>query len=400
MISKRYMAAPSTLWIAAMALAVSGCATTSHSQSKKDAYKRWSEARSGITYSLAVQQFESGELDKAERTITQAISTSPHLAPLYVLAGRISMEKSELEKAYRLLDMAIERDAKLAEAYYVQGMVLQRWRQFDRALANYEKAHALDPDDPIGLLAASEMLVRLGRDAEATERLQEKLIYFEHSAAVRVSIARIHQRNGRHDDALVMFREAHTLAPDEPALLEQLAMAEYAAEAYPGAIYHLGRLLRLDEYRDRRDLRTALADCYQATNNPIEARRLLMQLTREEPTDVDAWVKLGEVAWLVGDQARLREAARQAYSLAPRRYESHLLVGIVLQDIERYDEAVKNFGRASELAPDEGLPHLLRGMALESLGRLDKAEEAYATAQRLSPDDARAKRLLEGLAKR
>lgn len=380
--------------IAATVMGLAGCSTTTFSQDKDDAYKRWSEARSGITYSLALQQFESGELDKAERTVNTAIAASPHMAPLYVLAGRIAMEQNELERAFHLLAKAIERDETDSEAHYVQGMVLQRWQQFDRALAAYERSYELDPDDPVGLLATAEMLVRLGRETEAIERLRSKLIYFEHSAAVRVSLGRIFLRNKQLSEALVMFREAQTLAPDEPALTEQLAMAEYAAGDFAGAIYHLSRLLRLDQYRGRRDLRTALADCYQAIGKPAESRRILLDLTREDPTDVDAWIKLGQASWIVGDQGRLREAAKQAFRLAPERFETHLLIGIVCREMDKQEEAVGRFERASELAPDESLPHLMRGMALESLGRVDEAEAAYQTARQLSPDDKRARRLL------
>jgi len=374
-----------------------GCATTSHSEAKEQAYDRWTAARSGIQYGVAMQKFEVGDLDKAQRTIEQTIGMDPDNARYYVLAARIALEKSELERAFRHLELAVEHDPELADAHYYRGVIFQRWQQYEPALRSYEQAYEHEPDNVSGLLAAAEMLVKLNRPDEAIERLRAKLVYFEHNAAIRVAIARIYQMRRNLPEALAMYREANLLAPDDPAVLEQLAMAEYSAGEYGEAIHHLHQLLSKEELADRRDLRIALADCYQATGRPADARSILLKLVRDDDNDPNAWIKLGQAAWIVGDDARLREAANRAVALAPDRFESYLLAGMVARRGGHNDAALRQFEQAARLAPDSALPQLLKGMTLQDAGQLDAAERAYRAALRIDPQDRRAQRLLAGL---
>jgi tetratricopeptide (TPR) repeat protein len=379
-----------------LAMPMWGC-VTQHSKNKSAAVDRWTAARTGISYGLAVQQFETGELDKAARTINQTLDVKPDNARFNVLAARIAMEQGELERAYRHLEIAINADPAYAEAHYYLGVVLQRWQQYDKAYEAYDMAYRTHPDEVAPLLAVAEMLVKLDRDDEAVARLQAKLVYFEHNAAMRLSIARILMKQRKLEPALSMFREAYMLQPDNPMVLEQLAMAEYAAGKFGEAILHLKQLMESPDYADRRDLRKALADCYQSTNQAQRARLIYLDLTRSQPTDVDAWIGLGQVAWIVGDMSRVRTAARQVVSLAPDRHEGYLLVGLFAQHAGRVDQAVRQFERAAELAPESALPHILKGVAQEQQGNRAAASKSYAAALKINPKDQRARQLLAGL---
>ena len=385
------------------ACVLTGCdqaVTTTMAESKQAALDRWSATRAGITYSLALQQFEAGDFDKAEHTVLEAISANPSKPEFFVLAGRIAVEKGQLERGYHYMVTAIETDPEHAPAHYQLGVINQRWQKYDVALNNYRLASQYDPESVSGLIAEAEMLVKLNRDDEALKRLSRKLVYFDHNAAIRVSIGRICLMRGEMDRAVSMFNEAHLLAPEDPTVLQHLAMAEYSDKRYGEAIYHLQQLLETEGYETRRDLRTALGDCYQATGKSKEARLLFLSLTDEDPTDVNAWVKLGQAAWIVGDERRLRQSAQQINALAPDRFEGYLLAGMVMRNDGKNVEAIALFERASGLSPDSSLPHILRGMTLEDAGQITEAGSAYAAALRIDPTDQRAKRLLAGVESR
>lgn len=378
-------------------IVLAGCSHTSYEQDKAAAMDRYNAARSGITYSLALQQYESGDFEKAERTIQQAIAANPKAPVFHVLAGRIAMEKGELERGYLAIKRATEIDPEYADAYYRMGLILQRWQRHEAAYEAYSKAYEHEPDNVNGLLASAEMLVSLDRAPQAIELLKGKLTYFEHNAAIRVSIARMYLMQQQPDSALRMFREAQLLAPEDITLVEHLALAEYSAQNYSEAIYHLGGLVKHEDYKHRRDLRTALGDCYQATGNHKQARLIFLELTQQKPTDIDAWVRLGQAAWIVGDDTRLNMAARQVTSLAPDRYEGQLLVGMVHTRAGRTNQALTSFQKASQLAPDSVLPHIMRGMTLEGAGQAEMAGQAYSMALQMDPQDARVQRLMAGV---
>lgn len=384
--------------LAALVVLVAAGCTQTHAEHKKQAMDRWTAARAGVMFGVAVQQFETGEFDKAERTINQVLSVDPSHATFNVLAARIALEKNELERAYRHLEIATESDPKNAEAHYLTGVVLQRWQRNEAAMASYLAAHEADPESDAGLIAAGEMLAQLGRGDEAIALMSDKLIYFEHSAALRMAIGRVQMKQRNFDQAIRMFNQAYVLAADDPNTLEQLAMAEYAAGRFTDALFHLKQLMKHDEMAERRDLRVALGDCYQITRRHKEAREVFLKLTHEDDTDVDAWIKLGQAAWIIGDDASLREAARRVTALAPERHEGYILVGRIEQRAGRADKAVAAFEKASRLAPDSALPHLLKGLTFEQSGDTGAAAEAYQAALRIEPSDPRAKRLLAGVA--
>ncbi|MBI1367437.1 MAG: tetratricopeptide repeat protein [Planctomycetes bacterium] len=389
-------------WMLATALAVmgfvSGCAgQPKQSEARKMARERWADARSKIMFAMAKQQFENGELDKADKTITEAISINATQAPYYDLAARILMERGQLERAYNTVGHSIELDAKRTESHYLMGVIEQRWQRYEAALEQYDTAYQCTPDDVAPLLAAAEMLVKLDRTDEAIKRLEEKRSYFENNAGLRVSLGRMYLLKRDMANATARFKEAALLAPEDMSIIEQLAMAEYADSQWADAIFHLTKLLGDPAFSDRSELKMALGDCYMATSKPVEARRVFMDLTRENPNDVNAWVKLAESAWTVGDAVRLNEAAARVQALAPERSEGYLLRGMILMRDGRSQEAIAWFDKAGQLASTNAMPWILKGITQERMGDKHAAAESYRQALRVAPNDARAQRLLVGV---
>ncbi|MDH3584178.1 MAG: tetratricopeptide repeat protein [Phycisphaerae bacterium] len=385
---------------AAVMLWCSGCASSKGMVNHKAmAKQRWTEARSRIIFSMARQEFEVGDLDKAAKSLAQAMEADPENSEFHELAARIYLERGQLERAHRRLTTAIELEPNRSSAHYLMGILLQRWQRYDAALAEYQLAYEHERDDVSGLLAAAEMLVKLRRLDDAAGLLEDKLVYFEHNAAIRVALGQISMLQRDFASAVKLFREASLLAPDKLELVEQLALAEYAAGESEDAIYHLKLLRdRSEQYAGRLDLGLALADCYLAINHARAAREELMNLAHAHPQSVDVWIKLAQAAWVLEDTVRVQQAARRITAMAPRRFEGYLVKGMVEGREGRSESALAHFELASRLAPDNALPVVLKGMTLERAGKVDAAIEAYKAALQISPGDARARQLLAALA--
>ena len=391
------MKAAAVLLLSAFTLIGSGCVTQSRKEMKAAAEKRWSDTRSGIMFSVAQQRFDAGELEKAKKTLNQAIRANPDNAKFHVLDARISLEQGSLERAYRKLERAVQLNEEHDRAHYFMGVIFQRWQRYDQALAKYEKAYELRPDDPAALVAISETLVKLERPEEAIERLKSKMNYFENNPEVRVALGRIHMLEARYDKAVRWFREASVLSAQDDAIVEHLAMAEYAAGQHGDAIQRFESLLGKKDYQGRDDLRLALGDCYMATGNPVKARAAFLEVTKNREGDVNAWIKLAQAAWAVEDRIRLQEAGRRVRELAPNRYEGQVIQGMIERSAGRTGAAVRHFERAAEMAPSHVLPLLMKGMALEDSGDRDAARQAYQRARQVAPNDPRPTQLLSAL---
>jgi tetratricopeptide (TPR) repeat protein len=380
---------------ALLSLLIVGC-QNNHKEWSDAGKQRWLGMRSSLVLQMAQQQFDTGDLTLAEKSVKDALAVDPTNPKLLVLAGRIEIERGQLERACHLFQAAITANEKWPPSRYYLGIVYQRWQQYQNALDAYAKAFELEPDNASYLLAMSEMLVSLDRTQDAIAALEDKLVYFDQNAALRATLAQLHLMQHDFAKAADYFRQASLLRPDDLKLQEEMAMSLLACARTDDAIRILERLCQEDTLRHRADLRRSLAGAYLKTGRDEQARALLVDVTKLDGANVEDWVKLAELHWTAHDIGATLSAANQIVTLAPQRHEGYLLAGLVWQERGRLDEALRLFDRAAALSGDAG-PVILRGIALEKAGRRQAAAEAYADALRRNPQDERARRLLAGV---
>lgn len=377
------------------ALLMTGCETTnSHQKAVGAADDRWRVLRGNMTLQMAQQQFDTGDLDQAEKTLTEALTTDPKNPRMHLLAGRCALERGQLERAFQRLESAGKLDPKNPEPGYYQGIVLQRWQRFDAALEKYQQAYALRADSAAYLLAIAEMLIATDKPDEAMALLTEKVSYFDQNAGIRVALGQLHAFKREYDKAADYYRQASLLRPDDMLILERLGVAQVAGGKSADAVRTFERLLLNKDYAQRKDVRHALAQAYEQAKRPTDARDQYLRITQIDPNDSDAWVKLGEFAFGQEDLSGALSAANRVMQLAPARGEGYMLAGLVWQRRGRTDDALRMFDRAAEVSPQNNEPMILRGITLEKAGKTTAAAQAYAEALKRRPDDERAKVLL------
>lgn len=364
-----------------------------HKDAVDKADARWKTMRSNMMLQMATQQFATGDLDQAEKTINEALEIDKKNDRLYTLGGRVCIERGQLERAYHMLGIAIETNAKSSDGQYYQGLVLQRWQQYEGALVRYRQAYVLEPDNVAYLLAVTEMLVSIDHIEEARELLEEKQAYFDQNAGVRGALGQVYLLKGQPEKAIECFKQASVLRPDDAQTQEQLGQAQAAAGKHIDAIATLEKLTARAEYANRRDVQMTLASSLLAAGRTADAKSLLVKLTRSNPSEVEGWIKLGQLCWSMEDTSGTLTAASRVIALSPRRHEGYLLSGLVWQKRGELDKALPFFDQAATAAPDNALPLVLRGLALEKAGRPAAALESYNQALQRKPEDDRVKKL-------
>lgn len=379
-----------------LVLGLAGC--SSHKTRVKAAEAHWKQMRSTLMMQMAQQQFDAGDLDQAEKTLTEATKIDQRNAEIYTLAGRVAMERGQLERAYHRFKTAIEINPAFASAHYYQGIILQRWARFESAYESYKQAYDSQQDNAAYLLAMSEMLVVMDRSDEAMKILSEKMGYFDMNVGIRLAVGQLYMMHGEHRKAVDSFRQASLIRPEDLQVQEELALALLAAGQSAEAAQRLELLCREHSLSGRADLKRALADSYLAGGRINDAKSVYIQLTRTNPLDVDAWIRIGELSLAQNDLKESLLAANRVQKLAPHRHEGYLLAGIVWSKQGDVTQAVALLDQAAALAPTESIPVILRGITFEQAGQLDAAAQSYAEALRRKPDDARAQQLLAKIA--
>jgi tetratricopeptide (TPR) repeat protein len=372
---------------------------------KEDANKRWNTVKSSIAIQMAEDQFNAGQLGLAQKTIEEAMANDMENPQLWLMGGRIALEKSELETAYQRLAKSIEygeekegyAQKKKAEPHYYQGIIDQRWQRYDAAKEKYTFAYERDPENVAYFLARVEMMVQLDQLTEATTELESKTTYFDQNATVRALLGHVYRRQGSHAKAALWFKQASMLASEDMKLREEVARSQMEVGRYGEASRGLNELVNTEYGEKRTDLHRLLAESYVKDGKFHEAKDQYTKLTNLDSTSVHDWSKLGELSYRLGDEGTALQAANRLINLAPDDHRGYLLAGMVWNKRDRLDRALSMFDRAADLAPNDTTPLILRGIALQKNDRAGAAADAYKQALSIDPENKRAQHLLSSV---
>jgi Flp pilus assembly protein TadD len=337
----------------------------------EESQRNMAKLRAATQYDLAVQQFHSGDLKRSLETINGAIAVESEVGKAHLLRGRILLEMGQSNEALAALDRGRALDpAEPGYAYY-RGIAQERVGQLDDALASYCEAAAIDTADAQYLVAAAEVLIELERLDEARQLLEKQEGDFESNAGFRQALGHIATLEGDDDLAVHLFREAMLLSPGDPVLREDLCHAQIADGRFAAAEMTLRHLADEEDYDQRPDLRHLHASCLIELDRPLEARSILYRLVRsnEGANDVEAWIKLIDVALMLHDDGLLRSAANRLMAAAPGRHEGYLALAMWQRRDGDLEGALRSVDRAMTRAGDDPTPERLHAIVLRELER-------------------------------
>lgn len=376
----------------------SGCAQDAKKATPNQAANRqWNAARAGVMANLGKEQYESGNFDKARQSVDQAMKLDSENASIRVLSAKLAIEQGQLELAEKELRIARQFDPKNADADYLSGVVYQRWQKLDDAYEFYSHASEKSPANISFLMAKAEMLVSIDRAPEALKLLQEKVVYFEHSAAIRDAVGQLYVGQKKYAAGAEMLRQASVLTPDDLIIKEHLGVALYYAKEYEDASLILGRLVKEEGFAKRSDLHATLAESLCELKKYREARESFEVATRLDPGTAGLWLGFGKCALQLGDFRRAELALKKAVSLDPTAPEANLLMGYLRLRQDRLPEALAAFQKAGSAENVDTLSLCMTGYVLEKLGRSDEAIQAYGKALKRNPNDELATKLMAAL---
>lgn len=385
--------APSLIAFVAAVLLVAGCGASKNKQ-KEEARKEWNQARANVLFSLARDQYATGNFDKSRQTTDEALSLDPQNGPLRIHSARLAIEQGRLEQAERELKLARVAAPKNPEADYLAGVIHQRWQKPETAHDFYKAASEKAPSELAYLMARAEMLVAMEQPEQALKLLQSKVTDFEHSATIRDALGQLLVQQRRYDEGVDMLRQASILATDDWQIREHLALAMFYAGQYREAADALDRLLKQEPFADRGDLLAALGECQLQLGLYREARSTLETATQRDSGSPNVWLSHAKAALQLDDLRRAEISLRKSLALAPNHSEAHLLLGYMRLRQDRLAEALPAFRKAAALDETDTVSLCMIGYALERLGKPDQALQYYSKALRLRPNDEMATKFM------
>ncbi|MBI2840898.1 MAG: sulfatase-like hydrolase/transferase [Acidobacteria bacterium] len=204
-------------------------------------------------------------------------------------------------------------------------------------------------------------LFRLGRVAEAIERLKEGISKLPAFAPIYTELARAYVAQNRIQDAVALMQQC-ILRDDTNATFH----------AYMGFLRKIGRA-------------------------PEEAAREYERARALAPTDVEIREALAAVYRDAGRLDAAERELREAVRIDPASDSAWNSLGMILGSVGRDEEARMCFEEAMRIDSGDPYYHFNLARMLERSAKIDDARREYAEALRLKPDFAEARHELESL---
>ena len=206
-----------------------------------------------------------------------------------------------------------------------------------------------DPNDREVIFLNAELLLREGKEQEATTYLSEKAETEEEDAAL--------------------------FAYDTATLFLDYGYLEQAAQWGQRA---------LDMEPDNEKFLKLKADHLISSNRPKEAIEILNSLLDINPYNLNAWHSLGEAYFVCEDFSKTMETADFALAIDEHDAQALLLKANSLLQQQNLDEAHQLYLRYFKEHPSNEIPYLFDGVCLSALERYDEALSQLLKAEELS----------------
>ena len=242
------------------------------------------------------------------------------------------------------------------------------------ATTSMGRAVELAPGDAVLRFQFACLLAHQGQAARAIPHFRESLAQQPQNAEGRRLLGVALQGLGRHSEALAPLREARSLAPTEPRVLEALAESEFHA-GYPDDALPLLRALH-ERQPGASWVALRLAETFNRLGRHDEAFELLASTAANAPSPGDLLVALAQTAEDKGD----RDAARAAYreALSHRPGWAFPLSGLLGLDRAKADDTLVQ--EAEALLARPALPDADRALLGYELGKVLDGRSRYDDA--------------------
>ena len=239
-----------------------------------------------------------------------------------LLLGDIAqaMRSGNIARASELADVALAKGVNHALPYQARAVRLDMLGRGDEALANFERARALDPRDPMVVNGVALCLGRMGRLAESMAAFDDALRSDPDFATTHFHRAMVLEMHGDFDAACGAYRRAVELAPDYAAAWAGLATAAHSGQARKEAGIAAARSLALDPRQPRLALPLAFAKIEEGAFEAAE-KLLREALARSLPRHLQG-AALGLLADALDGQGKFGEAF-SCYTAQNRERQAH-----------------------------------------------------------------------------
>ncbi|NOT58424.1 MAG: tetratricopeptide repeat protein, partial [Deltaproteobacteria bacterium] len=341
---------------------------------------------------------------QAQQMFERAIALDPQYAEAYARLSfiyyrewflRWSMDPQTLEHALALAQQAVALDDALPLAHSLLGQVYTQKRQYDQALAEGERAIALDPNNADSSQWQANVLNFVGRPEEALRMMERAMrLNPRYPPFYLFELGWAYSSTGRYTEAITTLREFLSRSPSHPPghhLLALNYMYQWTSQqsADPHTLEHaVAAAQRGLAFHDAYFVgHRVLGSIHLWQKQYEQAMAELERSIALDPNMADGYAFLAETLSRVGRPEEALRAAEQALRLRPLVLDYHLdSVGTTYYLAGRHEEAIAPLKQYLTRYPNILGAHLTLAAVYSELGKEAEAQAEVAEVLRLNPN--------------
>lgn len=293
---------------------------------------------------------ELGELDLAERALTNTLDLNPQDDELVRALTQYYLDNEQVDKALTFIDDVITRDSLKAENQFLLAKVASKKGNFDLALKHYENA-LVDTDDEMidAWLNKGVILKKLGRYEEAElsylkaiELRPKYTVAWYNLGILRTEMQDINGAIEAYKECLEFDLFNYKAKYNLGVLYRDTDQTSKAIKAWQEAIEIDGNQwkawLNLAQSLDKQQKYSQAGAMYDS----------LASRFSQTPKN---WYHRSQFYFSINEFTKSEESLLEAIKLDPTYYKAWMALGKTHVKMKKYEEALKEYKEAVELEP-------------------------------------------------
>ncbi len=283
--------------------------------------------------------------------------------------GNFFAQRGQFDQAIAQYDSALQIKPDNAEARRNLGLAFFKTGQLDKAVEQYQKSLQIEPASAESRVELGNALLQMGRTDDARSQFEQVLQIQPANAEAHNNLGNVFLQAGRLDDAVLQFEKAVELRPDFAEAENDLGACFYRQDRMMEAVAHYQRAVSLkpDYGNARMNLANALLNMGRPAEAVIQFQKAV-QLAPENPR------LLVDFAWFLAtcpdqglrDGMKALALARRANDLT-RGSNPNVLhaLAAALAEAGQFPEAMQTAQQALDIAKTQSNSKLAGQLQIE-----------------------------------
>jgi len=336
---------------------------------------------------LAVLYFTTGDVPTAVRYADEVAEVPGLDAQMLGQIGGMYAAAGKPDQALRLFNRAIEQEPQRSEHYFAKGLLLANQKHYDDAENTIRAGIKASPDSAVGYYYLGRISVEARDFDRATTHFEQAVTLNAAFEPAYVALGSVYEAKQDRDKAIGIYRRyLQGVNPRNREIRHHLIRLQVAAKQYDEALQELESMLAEDPSDLDAQLRMGLV--YGEQKNYPKAIQQLNQILAVRPAELKVRDYLGYLYEETKDYTKAIEAYRHNLTLEPSYFEGHLHLGVLQYRLKQYADAIQHLREASRLNPKQPESHIVLGLSHFQAEQYETSLQAFLEGIRYNPDNA------------